>query len=771
MRILLVVLLVAFNSTLFSQIGTGQWRMHVPASQAIDVAAGNGFIMTALKNGVLEYDIAASEDRILNKLNALSDIEVSCIAFESTTNSFFVGYKNGNIDQIKNGAVTNIPAVKLAQISGNKKINKIICKDGLVYLATGFAIVIIDPQQREVKDTYYPTNSAQGINDIVFLNDSIYALSPSSLSRGYAPNLFLADPSQWTTDVRVTPPSGAIYAEMDVLDNAIHILYLKNGFGGDSILRLTNSGLDLFIGNSFDMEIKRFHVENELSYVYYDYAIVVFNLDQSVSASYEYYGSTQIQPSKLVQYDGATWIADRINGLVKYNSAVSYTFIQREGPPKNNYFSVNSFRDKVVITGGTIDRVSRQYSLAGAYTFEDESWQLLDKFNQNLWDTATIYDIGTAAINPLNSEEMAIGSYSYAPLSITSGSSVQTVYTTSNSNLESSVIGGADVCLSGVEYDESGNIWVLNSFTNEPLKVRLTDGTWQKFDTGVESKNKFATKLVIDYNGNKWFGTYSTGLVGFNDNGTPSNTADDSYKFLKSGAGSGNLPADNVTALAVDFDNEIWIGTESGFAVLYNSEGVFSAGAGSYDASRILINFEGNVENLLGETSITDIEIDGGNRKWIATANAGIFLLSANGQEVIQQFTIDNSPLISNSIIDMDFNHTTGELFIITDLGLVSYRTDASYEDQEYATTTVFPNPVKPDYFGPVTIQGIRFDSDVRITDVAGNLVYKTTSNGGTATWNGKTIDGNEVTSGVYIIWTATNTEKHKKAGKVVVIR
>jgi hypothetical protein len=101
---------------------------------------------------------------------------------------------------------------------------------------------------------------------------------------------------------------------------------------------------------------------------------------------------------------------------------------------------------------------------------------------------------------------------------------------------------------------------------------------------------------------------------------------------------------------------------------------------------------------------------------------------------------------------------------------LVSYRTDASYEDPEYSNTKVFPNPVRPTYFGPVTIQGIRYDSDVKITDVAGNLVYKTTSNGGTATWDCKTLSGQKVASGIYFIWTATNEGNDKKVGKVLVI-
>ena len=98
-------------------------------------------------------------------------------------------------------------------------------------------------------------------------------------------------------------------------------------------------------------------------------------------------------------------------------------------------------------------------------------------------------------------------------------------------------------------------------------------------------------------------------------------------------------------------------------------------------------------------------------------------------------------------------------------------RTDASYEDENYSTTTVFPNPVRPEYTGTITIQGIRYNSDVKVTDIAGNLVYQTTSNGGTATWNGKTLTGENVASGVYLFWTATNEGKDEKVGKVVVIR
>ena len=162
--------------------------------------------------------------------------------------------------------------------------------------------------------------------------------------------------------------------------------------------------------------------------------------------------------------------------------------------------------------------------------------------------------------------------------------------------------------------------------------------------------------------------------------------------------------------------------------------------------------------------------MDGANRKWLGTESAGVFLLSADGTEILQNFTVDNSPLISNTILDMQLDQSTGELFLVTDKGLISYRTDATYEAPEYSNVKVFPNPVKPDFSGQITIQGIKYDSDIHVTDVAGNLVYKTTSNGGTATWDGKTLTGEKVKSGVYLFWTAPNVGKGRKVGKVVVI-
>lgn len=774
MRFCLSLLSLLFVFPFFAQIGTGEWRMHVAASKAIDVACGNGLVMSALSSGILEFDITANETKIYDNLNGLSDVTPTTICFEPTTNSFFVGYENGNIDQIlQNGSIINIPGVKLAQITGNKRINEFVALGGRVYAATGFAIVVLDPAKSEVKDTYYPSLSSQNYLDLVFTEDSIFTLTSDKLYKASKSNAFLTDPSQWQLDSRVTSLAGGGFYNVDYLESDLYLLYKKDGYGGDSIFKVTNSGIEMLIGSSFNMEIKNFEVKENMLQIMYDDLCTYFNTNGGVTQSIGNYNGTSSSPRSVELYAGSYWIADDKFGLTKFNSSTNYQHIRNDGPPKNNFFSLNGNKGKIVVTGGILDRVVFSYQLYGAYAFEDETWTTFDKATQPLWNSSQIWDIGVSAVNPKNVDEIALAGYCIDPLSLSSGGQITNVYNSNNSALELSTLGNGNTCISALEYDDDGNLWLLNCYSNKPLKVRKTDGNWVTYETGSDSKAIYTTKLVIDDNGNKWFGLYDNGLVAFNDNETIDNTSDDSYRILKMGTGQGNLPSNNVTAIAADLDNEIWIGTDDGFVVLYNSEGVFNSGS-SIDASRILVNFEGNVEQLLDDTPIVDIEIDGGNRKWIATASTGIFMLSADGQEVLAHYTKENCPLISNNILDMEFNHSNGELFIVTDIGLVSLRTDASESDDTYENTTVFPNPVKPDYFGPITIQGIRYDSDVKITDVAGNLVYKTTSNGGTATWNGKTLSGENVSAGVYLIWTATNeaaSGKDKKVGKVVVIR
>jgi hypothetical protein len=756
-----------------AQIGTGQWRLHVSPTNTIDVAAGNGLVVAAFPSGLVEYDIAAGESTLWTDVNSLSDVNLSALHFDPLSNAFWIGYSNGNIDKIKNNAVTNIPALKLASVQGEKNVYKFLGYNDFMYVSTGLGILKINPNKNEVTDTYYPNASASPILEIAILNDTIYALTSTKVYKGFVNNISLTDPTQWIVDDRIpVPGNDASYKSLVAFDNDLFITYNKSIYGQDSVFRIKSPNLEMVVGAVYNPEITGLKVINNNLYVILDGGILYYdNTFSTVNSINTYAFSTLFKSNGVAFANGVHYIADELSGLVYYNNYIDNKPLNVSGPPKNSFFTLGGAKDKIAVAGGTLMQAGFTYNNSGAYVLQDENWSLFDIYNQPAWQGASVWDINSVSVNPKNTDEVAIGAYCGEPLAIaTNGKQIDQVYNATNSLLEISSLGNNSTCVTDVEYDEDGNLWIANGLSNKPLKVKTADGLWYAFDLGATSKSKLSGKMVIDYNKNKWLNILNAGLYGYNDGGTISDPSDDQYKLINSGANTGALPSDNITAIAVDFDNEIWIGTDNGFAILYNSEGVFDALPGGYNAQRIKLEFEGNVEYLLGSTYITDIEVDGGNRKWIGTANTGIFLLSADGLEILQHYTVENSPMISNNVMDMQINQVTGEMFIITDKGLLSLRIDASYEDPEYSDVQVFPNPVMPSFFGPVTIQGIKYNSDVKVTDVAGNLVYKTTSNGGTATWNCKNLNGERVQTGVYLIWTTPNDGKGRKVGKVTII-
>ena len=773
MKILSIFFLVLISLSFRAQIGTGEWRFHSTTKAAIDVVATEQYVYTAFENGLSVLTISDKSTELLNVLNGLSDIEISCLYYDQDDNSLYIGYVSGNIDRMKDGKIINIPALALASVSNSKCINRFEKKGDFIYAACDFAILKIDPIKNEIKDTYYPTNSLEAVNDICFVGDTVYALSPTKLLVGLLSNAALADASQWNVDSRLQTQFGITYKEIKNFNEQLIVLMQIQGSAADSVIKLTSSGYQVISSFPWQAKINSINVLNNGKLALNVNGAYV-EQDQNFNEVL-FYGTGTFNKEFLVSRSSSNsagvWISDLRLGLILFPANYfSYDIYNVVGSKNKYFYSMDSQNGKLAIASGYLVGKLPGFSRNGIHFFENENWDLTDVFEEDCWQGLDVFDFIDVSINPKNPDEFATCTYSEVPVTIFKGGQGE-VFTDSNSTLKLSSVGNGWSLVSDVCYDEKGNLWALNGYSEKPLNVKSTDGNWYNFDLGFAAKNKYTKKMIIDFDGNIWCGTDNAGLFGYNINGTLTNTADDKRINLKSGENYGNLPSENITAIAADFEGEIWIGTDAGFAILYSGNSSFDANPGEYDAQRIKVQYEGNVEYVLGSTHITDIEVDGGNRKWVATANAGILLLSPDGSEIIEQHTTENSPLISDIIYDLKLDQSTGELFIITDKGLVSYRTDASYEDPDYASTKVFPNPVRPGYLGPITIQGIRYDSDVKVTDVAGNLIYKTTSNGGTAAWDGNNLEGKPVASGVYFIWTAQNEAKGKKVGKVLIVR
>ena len=184
-------------------------------------------------------------------------------------------------------------------------------------------------------------------------------------------------------------------------------------------------------------------------------------------------------------------------------------------------------------------------------------------------------------------------------------------------------------------------------------------------------------------------------------------------------------------------------------------------GTGGIHPPRPSGTYEDRPFPLLGSENILSVAIDGADRKWFGTETAGVFLINDDNAGEARHFTAENSPLFSNRIYDIAINDKTGEVFFATEYGIVSYRSDAVSSGEDFGHVYAFPNPVRPEYQGEITITGLIRDADVKITDVAGNLVYQTRTLGGQAVWNGCNRQGRRVATGTYLVF-CTNDDGSK---------
>ena len=323
--------------------------------------------------------------------------------------------------------------------------------------------------------------------------------------------------------------------------------------------------------------------------------------------------------------------------------------------------------------------------------------------------------------------------------------------------------------VSDLYFDDSQNLWAINSLAQNPLVVKTKTGEWYSFRlNGIDGTSTYFKDLVVDDYGQKWGIIKNAGLFVYDDKGTIENTNDDETQLINKNIGSGNLPSLEVYSLAVDLEGEIWVGTDKGIAVFYSPGLVFSGE--NYDAQQILIQQGEYGQYLLDTETINCIEVDGANRKWVGTNGSGIYLLSKDGTEEIHHFTTENSPLFSDNIIDIAINEISGEVFIGTEKGIISYRSDATKGYDTHKNVLVFPNPVKENYNGKIAIRGLVNNANVKITDINGNLVFESFANGGQAIWDGKNQSGNRASTGVYLVFSSNIDGEETMVSKILFI-
>lgn len=742
------------------EIGIGQWRDHLPYRKVIAVAEGDGRIYTATPYSLFYYDINDNSLNRLSKNNGLSDVGISSIKYNEDLKTLVIAYTNANIDLLKDGNITNLSDIKRKPILGNKTINRIVFIGKRAYLACGFGIVVLDIEKEEFPEPIYYIGSqgrAININDITYnpVDSLIYAATDEGIYQASFYGSNLANFAEWTRESSFVLPS-APYNHIAAFNNRIYTNKKGPSYATDAMFVKIDGTWEAFQPNNTS---NRSSLE-----VHYDHLVVCNNLsvelfrpDGSLKQKlYTYNPGNIIPKDAILDKDLNVWVGDEFEGLVKITD---YTVAERflpDGPDFPDVYAMAAGKSDVwIVPGGRNSAFAAIYRQARFAGFVDGKWKTTDhKKDAFLSD---MRDVLSVAVDPSNNKRVYFGTWGYGLMEYVNEEFSQ-LYTSENSSLEGTAYESTWYGIGGLTFDDQNNLWVTNSSASSVLSVRKSGGEWKSFNLGPVATGVDIGRVMVDKSGQKWLMPRDHALIVFNDNNTLDDPTDDKTKRLTSVAGNGSLPGSFILSMAVDREGLVWVGSNEGVAVFYSPANIFSGQ--NFDAQRILIEQDGYGQYLLEAEAVTAIAVDGSNRKWFGTDRAGVFLMSADGTKEILHFTEDNSPLLSNSITDITINES-GEVFFGTSQGVISYRSESVTPTQDLKEVVVFPNPVRESYEGAIAIRGLVENSSVKITDISGNLVYTTMSEGGQALWNGRNFNGDRVKTGVYLVY-VTNSDGSK---------
>jgi len=760
----------------FSQgVAIGQWREHLPYNSVISVADEGNLVFAATPYALFSYDKEDGSLQRYSKVNVLSDVGVSKIEWHNQKNTLIIGYRNGNIDLMKDGTVKNYADIKRANILGSKKINNMFISGDSVYFSCDFGIVVFDLERLEVRDSYFigPNGNQIPVYDLDFLNDTIYAGTNLGIFSAYKNSPNLADFNNWKLDSALLRP-GFIFNIVEVFNNQLIVNISKNTWDSDTSFIKSNGQWSKL--NQFTSSNKaQFRLNDGLFVVAQAGAIMFFDSDLQLVQNYWSFDGNFISPSDIV-FDNSEqnllWIGDTKLGLIRNKEQWNNTFIYPTGPFTDKVYALASATGKIVGVPGARDiSWNNTYTRLGYYAFENEAWTNKNTSNTAAFDT--LWDALAVIIDPQNTSRWYIGSFGKGLVEIVNHQIVN-VYDAKNTTMTGTVGMTGNVRVGGLTFDSDNNLWLTTSYTNQCISVKTAQNQWYSYSLPIVNSTDVYSDLVVDSYGNKWvIMPKGGGMIVFNEKGTFANTADDQYKRLNNSIGNGNLPSMNVYSIAEDKDGRIWIGTDKGIAVFYYPQNIFTGE--NFDAQQILVEVGGYVQPLMESETVNSIIVDGANRKWIATEKGGVFLLSPDGTEEILHFTTENSPILSDATGSIAIVPETGEVFFGTFEGLISYKGTATEPPPTYDDDSLlvyaYPNPVRPDYNGTIAVKNLVYNSWVKITDIYGNLIFETRALGGQAVWDGKLPDGTKPNSGVYLVFATNNDGSEKLVTKILFIR
>lgn len=768
-----VLSLILFHLELYSQsnLKIGEWKSHLAYREGISVTQSNDNVIYAASRGLIIIDKNDLAIRYLATEDGLSAARVKIVKYDKSQDMLLVVYTDNNIDLIKGDEIINLPFVKdNNSIIGSKDINDIhVDQLGKAYFATSFGLLIFNTVRQEfsltaftdgiklqcvtVRDKFLYIGTDKGLYKVA--NDGIVNIADFSnwikVPVGGSNNMDIIDLASKFNKIYVAEDSNnEIFASEPNNDN--FALIYKSSLNTDDIKFLSDDGTTVMAG------FQKASLGGE----------VVF-IDESNSATLSPNNCNNLVRGAIEDQTGRIWYAD-VWEPIRYSltKTAECRRMSMSGPFTNTGGEIVFDKEKAYISSlGITEDYQYTFSNGGFYTFEDNKWtnynvDVVAALQQN-----SFINVQGIALEP-ETNNVILSSYWNGVLSINLKDNSFKHWNKDNSTLQGVVGDELRTRVPFVLFDEDKNLWVSNFGAPKPLAVKTLDDKWYSFSV---PSNSSLGDIAIDQQGNKWIAVVGTGngLLVHNHGENVTSAADDKVRYITKN--NSEILGNRINTVIVDLDGSVWIGTDAG-PVIFDCGDPFSNDNCKGSTRKVLV--DGIPAPLLKSEDILSIAVDGGNRKWFGTRN-GIFVQSPDGSEAVANYNINNSPLMDNKVINLKFNGVTGEMFIVSSLGIQSLKTESLEPAKSHGSNVyAFPNPVRPEYNGPIAIKGLVRDANIKITDINGKLVYETTAFGGQAVWDGSDYNGVKAAAGVYLVFSA-NTDISKDVDnyvtKILIVR
>lgn len=741
MRKMLLLLLGGWLSLSYSlsaqtAVPIGTWRTHFSYQNIQHIAVTPERVYAAAPHGLFYLSRADNSLQVLSKNDGLSDVGIAAIAYQPDLEALLLAYRSGTVDMLADNRVTTF---SLIRETGPEIIADIHFDNDTAYLATDQGVrvltIAVAPEPAiNITESYTRlsrTGESLAIHSITTTADSIFlATEEGVLGNALSPLVNRQDFNSWRRFGITEGLTAGNVSHVIAWDNTVYATVDTVG-----LFRYQNGNWNLTELTSTDTFRSLTVTANAL----------VATTDNRV-LRYEASGEVTIVTDALInqpqdaQLDesGGLWVSDDQQGLLRQEGE-TFQSIFPNGPASDDWRTIY-YAQKKLIALGTSDNPPR-FSV-----FEQGQWSIVQAPAESESLRAVTYSNA--------SDQYYFATLSNGILQWDGAGSFSFINTgTGGSTLMSNQITALTARDQTLWIAEAGSIPTLH-------RLSPTDNQWQRLATFTT--NLRPAQIAIDLGNQTWVRFTSTeSNANAEDQVFVQDEADQSL-FLRGPVPSSLFPGNEITDLVVDREGQVWISGDEGVAFFPNPFGILT------DPTLVKPVFDRQFL-LLGQF-VNCLAVDGGNRKWMGT-RSGLWLFSETGEELVSRFTTQNSPLISDNILDITINEADGEVFILTDQGLVSYRGTATPGGPTHQVVKIFPNPVRGSFDGTVGIQGLAENAEVKITTISGTLVQSLQAQGGTATWDTRNYVGEPVSTGVYLVFSASPEGEDTFVGKIAVVR